>query len=136
MAPEVMASAPRDSTSDVYSLGCVFLELQFALMLNEAISVANFSPEMHNLLQYLRVQIDTHLVPPRLPSLDFWIDLIGRMTQDDASSRIRIENVAATICQQDRVYRCQLCGLIQRRLGPAPKDTDTSNLERGGTGNS
>ncbi|KAH7385468.1 kinase-like domain-containing protein [Phaeosphaeria sp. MPI-PUGE-AT-0046c] len=116
MAPEVIASEPRNSASDVYSLGCIFLEMQYALMLNIAVKVITFSSEMQIILGHLIIGIENKI---ELPNLILWVNLIREMTHDQPSSRASIKVIASNICRYS--YCCNICGIIQRRLGP-PKE--------------
>lgn len=124
MAPEVKASQSRNSTSDTYSLGCVFLELLYIIVLHKAISVANFSEEMHNLRIHLQTCLPNsgvvHIGLPFQDLLFLRLKCVQRMTDDEPHLRPSMEDIASALCQS-RELCCHACTLINRRLGnPRP----------------
>lgn len=114
-APEVLAGKPRNSSSDVYSLGCVFFEIYAALRplfyYDETQKFADIMQVVHNQL---------HIVSPMLdflhinPSLDTILPMaIREMTVDDPSSRWTAGRVRYGL--EDNIQlRCEECGRSDR----------------------
>lgn len=92
MAPEVMAEKPRNSSSDVYSLGCVFLELFFALEKGEEVNVDNFSRNMTGLHNRLLDNM------PKNSSRSYLVNEIRSMTHIHAWRRSNSADLAWRIC--------------------------------------
>jgi serine/threonine protein kinase len=101
-APEVVAFKKRSFEADVYSLGCVYIEL--LSILSKAIG--------HDIeLSFSKTMDDLHaeIFGVELPSrLEFLRSIILSMTLKDRESRAKITSVAADICQQDG-FHCDEC---------------------------
>ena len=94
-APEVLGHKRRNSKSDVFSLGCVFIDLFFALMMKSDLmyEVKNYSDSMsdiHKLLESIRF-------PPNikfsLKTLAL-VEIIKKMTMRDDFARLCATHVA------------------------------------------
>ncbi|KAF2030981.1 kinase-like protein [Setomelanomma holmii] len=103
-SPEIVEEEPRNRKSDVFSLGCVFLELLSALAQDrslEATENVRFSAEMDMLHQRLAtVNVDS--IPDSL------IDTIMCMTRREPSKRLCAVHSAEIILQMPEFY-CSVC---------------------------
>lgn len=127
MAPEVFAEQPRDSASDVYSLGCVFLELLFALVLKKEIKICILSKEIPSL------QIE---LLSSLPITSQWaipaIQFLSMVTEDP-SARATAATIASSLCEIP-MFRCEGCSERDRwNWNPAHGKYYSITLCPGGT---
>jgi serine/threonine protein kinase len=118
MAPEVMASRPRNSKSDVYSLGCVFFELIFALELKTDVVVTSFSSEMPGIHDRVSKLMPDHIVRTDIASRA--IEMTGFNPLDRPSSA----SLVLSLCGI-QTYGCQQC----HRPPLTGSDTDTPVVE-------
>jgi serine/threonine protein kinase len=102
MAPEVFAEKPRDSASDVYSLGCVFLELLFALELKKEIKICILSKEIRS----LQVQLLSSLLITN-PRAVLAMHVLS-MVAEDPSARATAATIASSLCEIP-MFRCEGC---------------------------
>jgi serine/threonine protein kinase len=104
-APEVFDGKKRSFEADVYSLGCVYIELLSTL--SQAIQ--------HDMkLPFSKTMDDLHaeILGAQMPSrLGFLKSIILSMTSRDRESRAKITSVAADICQQDG-FHCDECAHV------------------------
>jgi serine/threonine protein kinase len=93
-APEVLKHDQRNSKSDVYSLGCVFLDmlstLYPSLIVDKDKCFSNTMQQLHSQLQDMEVPKD----------LGILIDIILRMTAQESSSRLCSMHAAIPLLQQ------------------------------------
>jgi serine/threonine protein kinase len=106
MAPEVQASEPRNSTSDTFALGCVFLELLYASALSQWIYENNFSEAM------LRLHEDLNRHRSRLGAQSFLVDHILGMTAHDHRARPEATTLALAICNRPG-FCCEQCATYE-----------------------
>ncbi|KAH7070331.1 kinase-like domain-containing protein [Paraphoma chrysanthemicola] len=101
-APEVLKALSRNSSSDVFSLGCVYIEIFSAL--TDAIDyddARNFSSMMPGIHQHL----DAASVSPRL---SFLPEIIISMTQHDPRSRWTADRVRQNLVTKNE-FCCSEC---------------------------
>jgi serine/threonine protein kinase len=102
-APEVAASEPRNSSSDIWSLGCVFLELWTALKGETAKELTNFFTADGRLLPYHSKDADVSAWKDRIEKLpgsnsdnlpSVWIEqMLKRERGDRWSAYLLLESI-------------------------------------------
>jgi serine/threonine protein kinase len=103
-APEVLASEPRDSSSDIYSLGCVFISILSALTsasapdVQEILSFADSMDAIHQQIADWQTNSRTAVLPA----------IITRMTKRDPSKRLCAIHLAGEIFRLPGLS-CQEC---------------------------
>jgi serine/threonine protein kinase len=102
MAPELLALQPRNSTSDTFALGCVFIELLFAGVSTQPVDVGIFVEAIQHL--HTRLRSIQH-VQPHGPLL---VDHIIDMTAHDPRQRPAASTLATAICRE-RGFCCEQC---------------------------
>lgn len=117
MAPEVLAAETRNSSSDIYSLGCVFIELFFALFLRREVNVDNFSTAMFGLHDELNI-LDLDDAEGRCIRA-----CILSMTKEDPSRRLPMSSVVKMICTKNGFccHICQICQVPQQPWQESPE---------------
>jgi serine/threonine protein kinase len=101
-AAEVLARDTRDSHSDVWSLGCVFLELLSALTLSYSVeTVESYSQEMTG----IHAMIDQKNIPLKYSLL---LDITTAMTSQKATSRPSSRTVATQLMSHNG-FICRKC---------------------------
>jgi serine/threonine protein kinase len=107
-APEVLNSKDRDSRSDVFSLGCVFLivlsALNPALVVDSNQDFAAIIDSIHNLLGSMASSMDLGVLP----------DVVTRMTDPEASSRLCSAHAACHLLQHSNLC-CPQCSSSTNR---------------------
>jgi serine/threonine protein kinase len=101
-APEVFDGKKRSFEADVYSLGCVYIEL---------LSILSKAIQNDMKLPFSKIMDDLHaeILGVELPSrLEFLRSIILSMTSKNRESRVKITSIAADICQQDG-FHCDEC---------------------------
>lgn len=95
-APEVIEHEQRDSKSDVYFVGCVFIEMLSALCPSLAADkkkFKRFSVEIQKVqTELLNLDVQNTLIVVR--------EVIIRMTEREVSSRLYSTDVALRLCQR------------------------------------
>jgi serine/threonine protein kinase len=115
-APEVLANGERNSSSDTFSLGCVYLELLSAISDNP-----DLTPNMETFSRDLD-KIQRCLLSAQLPQrLAFLRSIIMLMTTRDRQSRPKARQVSKEIMRYN-----ELCCPACRTLDETETDTDTS----------
>ena len=107
-APEVLEHEKRNSKADIYSLGCVFIELHFALLL--------FSGLEEEVDCYSRSMSDIHENFKDLPSSSQYSrleDIIMNMTMRDSSKRPSATHVSLKLLSMPNFF-CEKCRLASR----------------------
>lgn len=110
-APEVIAKQPRNSSSDVFSLGCVFLDMVYALLWNTSIDADTFNDWLVDKRTYLEQLIAAESSDELVKTRDhaaLWVRSALGMTQDLASSRSSIRVVATALCRHQNSC-CNTC---------------------------
>ncbi|CAN9458368.1 unnamed protein product [Alternaria alternata] len=103
-APEVLASEPRDSSSDIYSLGCVFISILSALTsastpdVQDILSFADSMDAIHQQIADWQTNSRTALLPA----------IITRMTKCDPAKRLCAVHLAGEILRLPGLS-CQEC---------------------------
>jgi serine/threonine protein kinase len=96
-APEVLQHGERNSKSDVYSLGCVFLDMLSvlcpSLFVDKDEYFSNTMQQLHSQLQNVKMPKD----------LDVLVDIIAHMTAHESSSRLCSLHAAV------RLLRTEIC---------------------------
>jgi serine/threonine protein kinase len=110
MASELQARQPRNSSSDIFSLGCVFLELLYILIWFRKLEVNNFSTEMPT----LHAILEKHgSLPDHRAFLVFHtIQMTAQVPHDRPSARYLAEDMCTFggLC-------CEQCSLSHRKTG-------------------
>lgn len=105
-SPELLMHEPRNSKSDVFSLGCVLIETLAALARDDTLDDAlksGFAPAMLDSIHH-RLSLVQH---PYCPVI--LIETVIKMTQRDPSQRIRSLQAAAHFCSLPS-FHCEDCG--------------------------
>lgn len=102
-APELLSGRPRNSSSDVYSLGCVFVKI---------FAVINKSIEYNGMERYSTSMEHIHrqlLAGPRCRTgMEFLPHVIVWMTQRDPTNRYTAQAVWEE-CSKHTSFRCEQC---------------------------
>lgn len=121
-APEVLACDSRSSSSDIYSLGCVFINILFALTsasTPDIQEIPSFADSMDVVHQHIAEwQTDSHTA--LLPSI------ITSMTKRDPSKRWCAAQLDGEICRLPGLS-CQECTL--RSIDPVPRVSPCSRTQ-------
>lgn len=120
--PEVLEEQERNSNSDVFSLGCVFIDL-FSALTRHGVPVPEGECFAHN-IERLHRQVLSKEVPPRLDALP---QIIVRMTERNSSLRLSSSHAAAELLQIPQ-YRCDECAASTREKRTALVRSDTASM--------
>jgi serine/threonine protein kinase len=106
-APEVLASRDKNSASDVWSLGCVFIEIIAALTsMGKDTPIERYSDsidDIHSLYSFYGVH-----VAQNFPDIYFLISVTQLMTQRQPDTRWRAFKVWEK-CSRRKAFRCDEC---------------------------
>jgi serine/threonine protein kinase len=104
-SPELLMHEPRNSKSDVFSLGCVFIEILAALTRDAVLEDAftnGFGAALLDDLHEQLSRVQDEICPVTV------VNTVIRMTQRDASDRICSVHAARVLLQLPE-YRCSQC---------------------------
>ncbi|KAH7082032.1 kinase-like domain-containing protein [Paraphoma chrysanthemicola] len=114
-APEVLKWLSRNSSSDVFSLGCVYIEIFSAITdaidYDDEQSFSSMMPEIHQ-------QLDAASVSPRL---SFLPEIIISMTQHDPRSRWAADRVRQNLVTKNG-FCCSECYTLKSSKGKQPHE--------------
>jgi serine/threonine protein kinase len=116
-APEVIAGEPRNSSSDVFSLGCVFIEMASALRPDviKWDETQSFATSMPGIRDQLRYQIVTFE-----PLFVILFHAIREMTRENAATRADADHLMRYLTSHPAFY-CDECKLLD--VSPAVQST-------------
>ena len=136
-APEVGGTSPRNSKSDVYSLGCVFIEILFALTLGISCNkTRSFSKEMemlHEQLGNIRIPcyLEINLLPGIIKSMTS-LSVQDRPTANDLCCDILCESAFGCARCRSRLEAYQKIRDERRddtKIAKTPKIAEGSNVK-------
>ena len=132
-APEVAAFEPRDSSSDVWSLGCVFLEMVSTLKDHTVKDLLSFFQDQGSGSTYLRNNCEAYQawdsVLRGLSDTDNApLDWISDMVHHEANARSTAQEILDRIIHSTRElpYQAQYCGICCR--GPLITSSFTKQI--------
>lgn len=109
-APEVLNCTKRSLEADVYSLGCVFIEIFSALC---QLSKWELDSEYAHIMDKIHLSIDCAQVAPRY---GFLKDIIRSMTRSARSQRCATDTIYRELSQQSG-FRCGQCDNSSSQAG-------------------
>jgi serine/threonine protein kinase len=118
-APEVLASRDKNSASDVWSLGCVFIEIIAALTsIGKDTPIEQYSDSIHKI--HSLYSFYGSYVMQNFPDIHFLISVTQCMTQRQPNIRWKAFKVWEE-CSRRKAFRCDECW----RSPPLPKASVT-----------
>ncbi|KAF2106877.1 kinase-like domain-containing protein [Lophiotrema nucula] len=101
-APEVLDHDKRNYAADVYSLGCVFLDILSAVCQNITYEPGKLFTDI---MDHVHEDLKSVTVPPKLSVIP---ELIMSMTFSDMSRRTKASQISSSICANDGLC-CRVC---------------------------
>ena len=136
-APEVAAALPRDSSSDIWSLGCVFLEMVTVVKGRTPEDMESFFDSHGSQASFVRDNrrayqqwIDSLKGSPSKAD-NIPLEWADEMLQENIKSRPTAQAVADKIIDSmaKSRYRTRFCGLCCRRIAPSEPSQDVMDVD-------